>query len=258
LVFGKGEQMDFVRVSTNDGIAEVVLKRGKVNALNEPTVEELRACFERVAADPGARAVVFTADGPFFSFGFDIPEFLSYSKEAFSRFLEKFTGLYTYLFTYPKPLVAALNGHAVAGGCMLALACDYRIMVSGKAKISLNEITFGSSVFAGSVEMLKHLVGGRNAQAVLYDGTMYSAEAALQIGLVDQVSSDEKLLEDARQVARRLAGKDAAAFRGIKHLLRGPLAEEMARNEKKSIHEFADIWYSENTWKNLQNIKIHS
>ena len=250
--------MDFVRLSTSEGIAEARLKRGKVNALNEQAVEEIRSCFQRMAADSDIRAVIFTGDGPFFSFGFDIPEFLSYSKEAFSRFLNRFTSLYTYLVTYPKPLVAALNGHAIAGGCMLALACDYRIMVSGKARISLNEITFGSSVFAGSVAMLKFLVGGKNAHAVLYDGTMYSAQAASQLGMIDQVSSDEKLAGDAREVARRLSAKDAAAFRSMKGLLRAPVADEMAKKEEQSVREFVDIWYSENTWRNLQAIKIRS
>lgn len=250
--------MDFVQFSTNDGIAEARLKRGKVNALNEQVVEEIHGCFQRLAADPDIGAVVFTGDGPFFSFGFDIPEFLSYSKESFSRFLNRFTKLYTYLFTYPKPLVAALNGHAIAGGCMLALACDYRVMVSERAKISLNEITFGSSVFAGSVAMLKLLVGGKNAHAVLYDGAMYSAQTASHLGLIDQVSADEKLVGDAREVARRLAAKDAAAFRSIKGLLRAPVADEMARKEEQSVREFVDIWYSENTWRNLQAIKIHS
>lgn len=108
--------MDFVRFSTHDGIAEARLKRGKVNALNEQAVEELSGCFQRMAADPDIRAVIFTADGPFFCFGFDIPEFLKYSKDAFSRYLTRFTSLYSYLFTYPKPLVAALNGHAIAAG----------------------------------------------------------------------------------------------------------------------------------------------
>jgi Delta3-Delta2-enoyl-CoA isomerase len=250
--------MDFVRLSTNDGIAEVRLKRGKVNALNEQAVEEIGVCFQRIATDPAIRAVVFTADGPFFSFGFDIPEFLSYSRESFSRYLERFTSLYTGLFTYPKPLVAALNGHTIAGGCMLALACDYRIMVSGKARIALNEITFGSSVFAGSVAMLKFIVGGKNAQAVLYDGTMYSAQTAFHLEMIDQVSSDEQLMGDAQEVARRLAAKDATAFRSIKNLLRAPVAAEMAGREKQSVQEFVDIWYSESTWRNLQAIKIHS
>ncbi len=139
---------------------------------------------------------------------------------------------------------------------MLALACDYRVMVSEKAKISLNEITFGSSVFAGSVAMLKLLVGGKNAQAVLYDGAMYSAQTASHLGLIDQVSADEKLVGDAREVARRLAAKDAAAC--IKGLLRAPVADEMAGKEEQSVREFVDIWYSENTWRNLQAIKIHS
>jgi enoyl-CoA hydratase/carnithine racemase len=250
--------MDFVQLSINDEIAEVRLKRGKVNAINEQAVDEISACFQRLAADSNVRAVILTGDGPFFSFGFDIPEFLSYSVESFSSFLRNFTGLYRYLFTYPKPLVAALNGHAIAGGCMLALSCDYRILVSGKAKISLNEITFGSSVFAGSVAMLKFLVGGKNAQAVLYEGTMYSAEAASHVGLIDQVSSNESLLEDARQTARRLGTRDAAAFRSIKSLLRAPVAEQMFKEEDASVQEFVRIWYSESTWKNLQAIKIHS
>ena len=252
------EQLTFVNLSTADGIAEVRLKRGKVNALNEQLVDEAAGCLQSLAADAAIKAVILTADGPFFSFGFDIPEFLSYSKESFSSFLKKFTRLYTYLFTYPKPVVAALNGHAVAGGCMLALACDYRIMVSGKAKISLNEISFGSSVFAGSVAMLKFLVGGKTARAALYDGTMYSAEAALPLGLIDQVSSQERLLEDAREVAKRLAGKDPAAFCSIKRLLRAPVAEEMVKREDASVQEFVNIWYSEKTWENLQAIKIHS
>jgi 3,2-trans-enoyl-CoA isomerase len=252
------QQMNFVLVSINKGIAEVSLRRGKVNALNQEVVDELSRCFENLAANREVRAVIFTAEGPFFSFGFDIPEFLSYSKESFTEFLKRFTRLYAYLFTYSKPLVAALNGHAIAGGCMLALACDYRIMASGKARISLNEITFGSTVFAGSAVMLKSLVGGKNAQRVLYDGTMYSAEEALEIEMVDGVSSSERLMDDARELATRLATKNPDAFRSIKRLLRAPVAEEMARKEEESVHEFVSIWYSENTWKNLHAIRIRS
>jgi Delta3-Delta2-enoyl-CoA isomerase len=87
---------------------------------------------------------------------------------------------------------------------------------------------------------------------------MYSAQAASHLGIIDQVSSDEKLVGDAREVAKRLATKDAAAFRSIKGLLRAPVADEMAKKEEQSIQECVDIWYSENTWRNLQAIKIHS
>ena len=246
-----------MHVSKDGEIATVTLSRGKVNALNEPMVEELTKSFEDLAIDNEVRSIIFTGSGKFFSFGFDVPEFLNYSKSDFIRYLEKFTNFYTYLFLFPKPIVAALNGHTIAGGCMLATACDFRLMVTGKAKISLNEITFGSAVLAGSVEMLKYCVGSRNAQSILYSGAMYSAEEAFQLGLVDQVSSEDALAEDARKVAQELAQKDSPAFRCTKHLLRKPAAEQMIKREKDAILEFVDIWYSEQTWENLKAIKIY-
>ena len=249
--------MSFMQVSKDGEIATVTLSRGKVNALNEPMVEELTKSFEDLAIDNEVRSIIFTGSGKFFSFGFDVPEFLNYSKSDFIIYLEKFTNFYTYLFLFPKPIVAALNGHTIAGGCMLATACDFRLMVTGKAKISLNEITFGAPVLAGSVEMLKYCVGSRNAQSILYSGAMYSAEEAIQLGLVDQVSSEDALTEDARKVAQELAQKDSSAFRCTKHLLRKPAVEEMIKREKDAILEFVDIWYSEQTWENLKAIKIY-
>ncbi len=250
--------MNFISVSKEDGIATVTLERGKVNALNEPLIEELHSCFVELKNDRTVKAIILTGQGKFFSFGFDIPEFMSYPKEDFIRYLTKFTGLYTYLFLFAKPIVAALNGHAIAGGCMLALACDSRIMASGKAKISLNEISFGASVFAGSVEMLKFCVGHKNAEKVLYSGAMYTAEEAIQLGIIDQICPPENLIDTARVAARDFTGKDLVAFRAIKGLSRKPVAEEMVKREKDSIREFVEIWYSERTWKNLEEIKIHS
>jgi len=249
--------LSLMHVSKDGEIAIVTLSRGKVNALNEPMVEELTKSFEDLETDNEVKSIIFTGSGKFFSFGFDVPEFLNYSKSDFIKYLEKFTNFYTYLFLFPKPIVAALNGHTIAGGCMLATACDFRLMVTGKAKISLNEITFGSAVLAGSVEMLRYCVGSRNAQSILYGGAMYSAEEAYQLGLVDQVSSEDALTEDARKVAQELAQKDSSAFKGIKHLLRKPAAEQMIKREKDAILEFVDIWYSEQTWVNLKAIKIY-
>jgi len=248
--------MRHVSVSIEGGVAVVVLCRGKVNAIDEPTIDELKDCFRELGADEGARAVVFSGEGKFFSFGFDIPGFLGHSKPEFSRFLTKFTDLYTYLFTYPKPVVAALNGHTVAGGLMLALACDRRFMTAGKGKVALNELAFGSSVFAGSVEMLRFAVGNRNAEEVLYTGAMYFPEEALRLGLVDEVCPGEELLGKAMAAARDLGGKSQPAFQSIKRLMRDPVAERMRFRESASIEEFVDIWYSEATWRNLQEIRI--
>ena len=249
--------MSFIHVSKDGEIATVNLSRGKVNALNEPMVEELTEAFQNLEKDHTVNSVILTGSGKFFSFGFDVPEFLKYSKRDFISYLEKFTNLYTNIFQFPKPVIAALNGHTIAGGCMLATACDYRLMVSGKAKISLNEITFGASVLAGSVEMLRFCVGSKNSQSILYSGAMYSAEEAFALRLVDQLSSEAALAEDARMVALEFAEKDSSAFRSIKLLLRKPVAERMIKREKDSILEFVDIWYSEKTWEKLKEIEIH-
>lgn len=248
--------MNFVTTQKHDGIATVVLNRGKVNALNGNVVDQLRERLQFLESDPESRAILLTGAGKFFSFGFDIPEFLAYSQEAFTNYLVNFADLYTYLFRYPKPVLAALNGHTIAGGCMLALARDHRVMVTGKARIALNEIGFGSSVFAGSTEMLRFWVGSANATRVLYSGVMYSAEDAKSLGLVDQVATESNLMDIARQAVTDLASKHLPAFTSIKKLLREPIVNEMRQRERQSIKEFVDIWYSEATWANLRNIQI--
>jgi enoyl-CoA hydratase/carnithine racemase len=249
--------MKFVMIQKKDGIATLMLSRGKVNALNGIVIDELRSVLKSMECDVEVRSIVLTGLGKFFSFGFDVQEFLSFKKEEFSGYLADFADFYTYLFLYPKPIVAALNGHAIGGGCMLALACDHRVMASGKAKISLNEISFGSSVFAGSVEMLRFWAGSANATQVLYSGAMYSAEEARNLGLVQGVTTVDDNIEVATRVASDLALKRQPAFAGLKSLLRKPIAEEMMRREGQSIKEFVEIWYSEATMADLQNIKIY-
>lgn len=252
-----GGAVSFIELQESNGIATLTLSRGKVNAINGTVVEQLKESLERLEKDPDVRAVVLTGAGAFFSFGFDIPEFLSFSRQQFAEFLAGFTDLYAYTFLYPKPIVAALNGHSIAGGCMLALACDYRVMAKGKAKIGLNEIGFGSSVFAGSVEMLRFWVGGANATSILLSGEMYPAEAALNVGLVNEATNGDELMNKAREVASELGSKYPPAYASIKSLLRSGTAKEMRRQEQESISEFVEIWYSESTWANLKNIRIY-
>jgi 3,2-trans-enoyl-CoA isomerase len=250
--------MEYLEVSTTQGITTITLRRGKVNALHEPMVEELQEVFLKSERDPAVKVVILTGYGKFFSFGFDIPSLLGYRQEAFNQFLTKFTDLYSNLYLYPKPVIAAINGHAIAAGCMLALACDYRFMIQGRAKISLNEITFGASVFSGCVEMLRACVGQRNAERMLLSGDMYPADEALEMRLVDQIARRDSLQREAEIMAHNFANKDVVSFRSIKRLLRGPVLDSMRAKEEGSIQEFSNIWYSESTWKNLQEIIIRS
>jgi Delta3-Delta2-enoyl-CoA isomerase len=250
--------MAFVNTSFEGDLAVVVLNRPKVNAINETVAEELLACLRQLARDERAKAIILTGTGSFFSFGLDIPEFVGYSKDSFIRFVTKFAELYTYLFLHPKPVIAALNGHTIAGGCMLATACDVRIMVASKAKMSLNEINFGSSLFPGSAEMLTYCVGHRKAEIVAFTGAMFSAEEAKDLGLIDQIAPTDQLMQTAVAVAQQAAGRYGPAFESIKMLMRRDTGEIMKRKDQLYRNEMVDIWYSENTWKQLLNIKIHA
>ena len=250
--------MEFVAIEKKEQTALVTLGREKVNAINTAVLEELRESFETLKDDPEVKAVIMTGRGKFFSFGFDIPEFLDSPKEVFVDFLYKFTAFYAYLYHYPKALVAALNGHAVAGGCILATVCDYRVMVTGKARIALNEVTFGASLFAGAVAVMKNCIGHRNAEKILFTGAMFSAEEAFKLGLVDKVSSEETLMKDADEAAGVYIKNYGEAFGSMKRLARNIDIPEFKSLESKSIKEFLEIWYSEKTMKNLKQILIRS
>jgi len=247
---------EIIHVDKKDGVATVTMVHGTVNAIDERLVTSLRTVLEELETDDSIRCVVLTAKGKFFSFGFDIPHFLKADRKDFRVFIEDFTDLYAYLFMYPKPVLASLNGHCIAGGCMLATACDYRIMVLGKSVISLNELAFGSGLFAGSVTMLRNCVGRRNAQTIVYNAKLYGAADAKALGLVDMISSGGNLAEKTYNKATKLKAKAGPAFAGTKRLLRQKLHEDMVRMEPASIDEFLEIWYHEDTQKNLREIEI--
>ena len=213
--------MDFVRVSTNEGIAEARLKRGKVNALNEQAVEEIADCFQRLAADPDIRAVIFTGDGSFFSFGFDIPEFLSYSRESFSRFLTRFTSLYSLSVHLSK----------TSRGC-IEWPCNRRRMHACTG-LRLQDHGFGKGKNFLERDHL-WLIGicGQCGDAQVPGWGQERPGGSLRRNDVlggDGVATGndrsrfrltENLVKDAQELARRLAAKDAAAFRSMKGLLR--------------------------------------
>lgn len=250
--------MDFVSLHIDEsGVAFVSIEHGKVNALREQVIDELARVFAQLVGMAEAKVIVLTGRDKFFTFGFDIPHFYDYSRESFTSFLIRFTDFYHELFMFPKPVIAAINGHCIAGGTMLATACDYRIMVAGRTKIGSNELGFGSSVFAGTVEMLKYVVGARNARKILYMGELLSASDALSLGLVDKLTTSLDLARDIQEISRKFASKEPTAFASIKTMLRRSVHEKMLKWESQSIHKFVDIWYSEETRQRLGSIAIH-
>jgi enoyl-CoA hydratase/carnithine racemase len=129
-------------------------------------------------------------------------------------------------------------------------------MAEGSAKIALNEITFGSTVFAGSTEILRACLGHRNAEKVMLTGAMFGSDEALALGLVDHVVPEEDLLKLATEEAAVMASRDAEAFQNMRSLLRGRIVENILSREDDSIREFVEIWYSPATRAQLKKIVI--
>lgn len=249
--------MPDILLEQQEGIFIITINRGKVNAINEGLVSELSQLLDKLEVDKECNSIIITGSGSFYSFGFDIPELLSYSRKQFFKYLSDFNNLIKQIFLYPKPLISSINGHCIAGGCVIALATDYRIMNDERAKISINEINFGSTLFSSALEILKYTVGGRNAEKILLSGEMYKAEEALKYGLVDEICSKTQLHDKATEIAREYSGKDSIAFYSLKKMSRMNTMEIINRHQDYSLKEFVEIWYSKETREKLKNIQIH-
>lgn len=240
-----------------ESLALITLNMDKVNSIDPDFVDTLTQLLEKIAIDSSVRSVVLTGKGSFFSFGFNVPYLLSVGLKTFEVFIHRFTGLYRLLFTFPKPIVAAINGHAIAGGCMLAISCDFRIMITGKPKIALNEITFGAGVFAGITEILISIVGKSAARIILFTGKLFTASDALKLGLVHDIAENfEELMEKSILKAVELGKINTPAYSMIKSNFKMPVLEQIYKYETQSIKEWLDIWYSKETRENLKLIKI--
>ena len=248
--------MNFINITRNERVVTLTLARGKVNAINPQLIRELQTTLDDLEKDRDIRAIILTGAGKFFSFGFDVPELLSFDRSAFRMFLNAMTSLKIRLFLYPKPIIAAINGHATGGGCMLVITGDYRIMVTGNAKIALNEMNLAVPVFASTAAILEFIIGRHNTEKFLYDGLMLTAEEVYPLGLINQLSTPETLVADAQNKAREFAAKDPIAFAGMKKLLRQPVADAVFPREKQSIEDFMDAWFGEAAQAILRNMTI--
>jgi enoyl-CoA hydratase len=221
-------------VERDDKIAIVTINRPKVlNALSAATVCELDEAFAELAADREVGAVVLTGAGAkAFVAGADISEFndLPSAREA-AEFAMRGQAALNRIESLPKPVIAAINGFALGGGCELAMACDIRL-AADTARLGQPEINLGIIPGYGGTQRLARLVGRGRANLLCMTGDPIDAAEALRIGLVDRVVPGAALLDEAVQLARHLAGKAPVALALIKRAinvgLEGPLAEGLA------------------------------
>ena len=180
----------------------------------------------------------------FFCGGFDISEVFSYDRDNMTFFSARFIDLYEGLYLLPKPVVAAISGHACAGGAMLAAACDLRIMARDVADFALNEINLGLMLPPGFIRMLVGAVGPGAARAMVLTGDPVRSERALEIGLVSEVVDLAAIRQRAIELCSALANKPESAFAANKRSLREVLGRTASDSDRIYLQDIIDRWFS--------------
>jgi enoyl-CoA hydratase/carnithine racemase len=245
--------MDMVCVEYSDKVAILKLNRSVTNALNLQLVEELGETLREVRHSPDVHSLVLASSNEkFFSIGFDIPQLFELTREDFCSFYRTFNRMCLDLYTLPKPTVAAITGHAIAGGCILALCCDYRLIAAGRTLMGLNEIKLGVPVPYLADRVLWQIVGVRYAREITDMGEFYRPEELLRMGAVDQVLSSEQVLFKSIEKARLLGSLPQEALAAIKqNRVEMVEAQVLAHLEEKEQF-FIERWYSDETRERLQ------
>jgi enoyl-CoA hydratase/carnithine racemase len=218
---------EFVRLEIADGIGTIRLDRPPMNALNAQVQEELRAASAEATASAEVRAVVVYGGEKVFAAGADIKEMASMSYVDMADRAVALTSAFDSIARIPKPVVAAIAGYALGGGCELALACDWRV-ASAEAKLGQPEITLGVIPGAGGTQRLARLVGPAKAKDIIMTGRFVDAQEALAIGLVDRVVQPDEVYAAAVDMVGRYTTGPTAALRAAKLAIDAGLEMDLA------------------------------
>ncbi len=238
---------DPVRLEERDGVMILWLDRG-ANALDRAAIAALDKTISDLAGSRGAPALVLASSHPsVFCPGLDLKALDKQPRETVQAVMAAFNATLRRLAIYPGPAVAAVSGHAIAGGCLLALACDRRVMARSGARIGLSEVNLGFPVPAGAVAMLLALYPTRAVEQLVLEGDGIGGERAFELGLVERLAEPAEVLADACRQARHLASRPAGAYAAAKAFLRHRLAEAMAQRDEEEMERFLDLWFNPET-----------
>jgi enoyl-CoA hydratase len=236
--------------SQHEGVLTLRLAHGKASALDVELLEALLGELDGVAED--VRAVILTGTGSIFSAGVDLFRIIQGGADYVRRFLPLLCRCLRALFAFPRPVVAATNGHAIAGGCVLVLAADVRLMAEGAGRIGLPELLVGVPFPAAALEVVRFAVPADKVQSLLYTGQTQPPREALAARLVDEVVAPEALQARAQEVARQLALIPSAAYRLTKQSLRAPALERIDRADEPREREALEVWSAAETHAHIR------
>jgi enoyl-CoA hydratase len=212
-----GEYANLLLETDSDGISTVTINRPKaLNALNAATIYELDQVFDELVANPAAKVVIITGSGEkSFVAGADILEMKDKTAVEGRQWGKLAQAVFSKIENLPKPVIAAVNGYALGGGCELAMACDIRI-ASEKAKFGQPEVSLGIPPGFGGTQRLPRLVGKGRAKELLFTGDMIDAAEAYRIGLANQIVAPEELIDKAKAMAHKILSRAPIAVQVCK------------------------------------------
>lgn len=234
------------------GIAVLTLTHGKANALDIDFCRALTARFLDLRTD-SAKAIVLTGRGTIFSAGVDLKKLSAGGATYIREFLPALHDLYEAVFFHPKPVVAAINGHAVAGGAVLACCADRRLMAREGGRIGVTELLVGVPFPALAFEIVRFAVPPRYLAEFTLGGATYATEAAHRRGWIDAVAEPAALMEDALGVARELAALSPPAFAQTKRQIRHGVSARMAAGGAATDKDVTAIWTAPETLARIQD-----
>jgi enoyl-CoA hydratase/carnithine racemase len=241
--------METITKEFQDHIAIIRMNSGPTNPISSQLMDEFSQALHEIKGT--ASGMVLCGGDPFFSAGFNLPELLTFDRQAMGDYFERFNRLCLDLFTVPIPTICALSGHAVAGGNILALTCDYRYAASGTKKIGLNEVKLGVPVPYLADMMLRHIIGNRFASQMIFSGEFMPFEDAKAIGLIDVIGAPEELEDFTIERISQIASYPREAFAAVKSNKVEEIKRKYEKNFKAKNEEFLDCWFSDPARKNL-------
>lgn len=222
------------------------MQHGKANAMDLDFCVELTKTIQELA-ESSTRAIIMTGQGKIYCAGVDLPQLLAGGVDYVRQFLPALDTLFETIFFCNKPIIAAVNGHAIAGGCLLTCTADKRLMVNNTAKIGVPELRVGVPFPAVALEIMRAKTNPTFFEEVILGGGTYTVQEALQRGLIDSIVEEEQLLTEAMAAAESLVTIRPENFAFSKQQIRQPVREAIDSRKKQQETELYTLWEAEET-----------
>ena len=235
-------EYNILKTEINEGIALVTISRPKaMNALNTAFFDEMNSLLDELESNHDVKVMVLTGDGKAFVAGADIAEMVGKDQEAGQAFSKYGQKTFDRIEAMPFPVIAAVNGFALGGGCELAMSCDFRI-ASTKAKFGQPEVNLGLIPGYAGTQRMARLIGKADAMYLLLTADMIGADEALRLRLVQKVFEPEVLMEEVMRIAKNIASKGPKAVRKAKEVTRMGLNTSFAEGADMEAKHFGTLF----------------